>query len=91
MSIQNTYINDDEEQDRVLEVGVHGDLAFLSIGTFDGRFDVREFNTVQDGETPTQIAVPLSSLINALVVHVIAQERDDLAATGAQLRPTRLG
>lgn len=90
MSIQNTYIQDDEESGRVLEVGVSGDLAFLSIGKFDPRYEVREFNTVQDGETPTQIAVPVADVLNALSIAILSQERDDLAATGANLRPVQL-
>lgn len=71
--IENIYIADVEEPERVIEVGLVGDVAYLAIGSWNPEFEKRTF-TAQEG---SQIAVVAADILNAITVLSQSQARED--------------
>jgi hypothetical protein len=74
--IDRTYILDHEEryappESNVLEVGLVGDVVFLSIGKATEHTYSRGFETSES----QQIAVPVTDLLNAVLAHGEANAR----------------
>lgn len=75
--IENIYITDVDDnyappEEPVLEVGLVGDVAYLSVGNWTAGPDERKF------EATKQIGVPVTDLVNALKVLAASQQRHDL-------------
>jgi hypothetical protein len=91
--IEHIYISDTDEnyappEKPILEVGLVGDVAFLTIGTYEESPDERKFTEIDRAH----IAVPVSELVNALKIMNIAQGRHDFVRENpsAKLRTANL-
>lgn len=90
--IEHIYLSDNDEkysppEQPILEVGLSGDVVFLTIGEYDETTDTRTF---KGGETT---AVAAMDLVNAIKVLAMSQHRFDLMqALGSDrdLRPTNI-
>jgi hypothetical protein len=76
--IEQIYIADYDEKyappERVLEVGISGDLLFLTPGRWTSDHETRTFTAVEDAS----IGVPIADIVNAINSLVKSQERYDL-------------
>jgi hypothetical protein len=72
--IENAYLKDYDEDDRALEVGLSGDILFLSVGKWDPATFERTFTT----EENASVGVPVLDLVNIVKVLAVSQHRDDI-------------
>ena len=91
--IEHTYISDVDEnyappEKPILEVGFVGDVAFLTIGTYDESPKERKFTEIENAH----IAVPVADLVNALKAAAASQARHDYVRENphAKLHPVGL-
>lgn len=90
--IDHIYLTDNDEnyappEKPILEVGLVGDVVFLSIGRYEETHTDRTFSAIDT------VAVPVTDLANALKVLSMSQQRHDLKrALGSDrdIRPVAL-
>jgi hypothetical protein len=79
VSIEHVYISDTDEnyappEQPILEVGLVGDVAFLTIGTYEESPDERRFTEIERAH----VSVPVADLVNALRAMNASQVRQDI-------------
>lgn len=75
--IEHIYLSDNDEhyappEKPILEVGLVGDVVFLTIGKYDEKPDIRTF----EGSGTTGVSV--ADLVNAIKILAISQHRHDI-------------
>jgi len=92
--IEHIYLSDNDEnysppEKPVLEVGLVGDVVFLTIGKYEETPNERKFISSENAQT----AVAVVDLVNAVKALAVSQQRHDLVkalGTDRDIRPVVL-